>query len=123
MTHSLRTAAFAATLLATLSACTTVDGSLRLPADASPVVRRYAEECGEGTLTSCYALGLAWDAGEDAGHGLTRNPERATALLSRACEGGVEQACAAASAIAEGSAPGPVAPPEGMNQVPDEGSE
>lgn len=118
MNHRLITTA----LLLPLAACTTVDGSLRLPPDASSVVRRYAEECGAGTMTSCYALGLAWEAGEDAGHGLTRDPERATALLSRACEGGIEQACVAASAIAEGSGPGAMAPPEGMNQV-EEGSE
>jgi hypothetical protein len=97
--------------------CTIVEPAMVVPEDASEVVHNYAEECRAGTLTSCYALGLAWEAGEEAGHGLERNLAHALHLLNRACEGGVTQACAAAAAIADGYSPGPMRAPAGMNAL------
>jgi hypothetical protein len=97
--------------------CTTVDPAVMVPEDASPVVLNYADECRGGVMTGCYALGLAWEVGEESGHGLERNLAHASRLLTRACEGGITQACDAAAAIAEGSSPGPSSAPEGMNAL------
>ena len=120
--HGVRSAADLWRLLMALglglsAGCTTVDLALMVPEDASPVVLNYADECRGGVMTGCYALGLAWEVGEESGHGLERNLAHASRLLTRACEGGVTQACDAAAAIAEGSSPGPSSAPEGMNAL------
>jgi hypothetical protein len=65
-----------------------------LPSSASEVARIYAGECDEGVASSCFALALLYSLGEDAGHGIAADAERAETLRAKACDGGLAQACA-----------------------------
>lgn len=114
--------------LAALAACDRSSVLASLPADASSNAQRYAQECDDGTASSCYALGWLFALGDESGHGIQEDIQLAQELMNRACAGGHEPGCEAAETLQSGEPLGPDnavpgAMPEADLSPPPEGTE